>query len=82
MGFVNDIDQTIEVETLRKITCPTLILHSKNDNSVPIDHARHAKSEITNSEIVLLDNLWGHMIWIGKDYESTQTEITSFIDRV
>jgi len=81
-GFVNDIDQTVEVETLRKIVCPTLILHSKNDNSVPIDHAQHAKKEIENSKILLLDNLWGHMIWIGKDYELIQNDIINFINDI
>lgn len=79
-GFVNDIDQTIEVDTLRKIVCPTLLVHSKNDNSVRIDHVQHAKREIKNSEMLLLDNLWGHMIWIGKDYEVIQNEIMNFID--
>lgn len=79
-GFVNDIDQTIAVETLRKIVCPTLLLHSKNDTSVPIDHVQHAKREIKNSKMLLFDNLWGHMIWIGKDYALIQKEIINFID--
>lgn len=78
-GFINDIDQTLEVATLRRITCPTLILHSKYDKSVPPDHARHGAMEIENAMLHLLDNKWGHMIWIGEDYEQSEKIITGFI---
>lgn len=79
-GFVNDIDQNISVDILQNITCPTLILHSKNDNSVPIGHAELAKDKIKNVKAVFIDNLWGHMIWIGTDYELVKYEIFSFIN--
>ena len=79
-GFVSDIDQTVKVETLRKIVCPTLILHSKNDNSVPLEHAQHAKEEIRNSELLIFNNLWGHMIWIGAEYKIILDSIEKFIN--
>lgn len=78
-GFVNDIDQNISVESLRKIKCPTLILHSRNDNSVSLEHAEHAIKEIADSKLHVLNNLWGHMIWIGKDYKTTEKLILDFI---
>ena len=66
-GFLNDIDQKIADETIAKIKCPTLIIHSKNDNSVPFEHAEHANKLIANSKLILLDNEWGHLFWIGND---------------
>jgi pimeloyl-ACP methyl ester carboxylesterase len=79
-GFVNDIDQTLGPDVLRKIICPTLILHSKNDNGVSLDHASLAKAEIRNSKLNILDNQWGHMVWIGGDYKFAHDIILRFID--
>jgi predicted alpha/beta-fold hydrolase len=66
-GFLNDIDQNINDEIIAKIKCPTLIIHSENDSSVPFEHALHANEMIENSEIAKLNNEWGHLFWIGKD---------------
>ncbi|HQJ05914.1 MAG TPA: alpha/beta hydrolase, partial [Spirochaetota bacterium] len=79
-GFINDIDQKIDIEILKKIKCPTLIIHSKNDNSVSIEHAELAHSQIKNSKAIFLDNFWGHMIWIGKYYELFHKDILNFIN--
>lgn len=35
-----------------RIECPTLILHSENDNSVDISHARNAKNNIKSSRLL------------------------------
>lgn len=64
-GFVNDIDQDIGHSVITKIKCPTCIVHSKNDNSVPFEHALHSKKMIQNSTIIGLDNEWGHLFWMG-----------------
>ena len=66
-GFLNDIDQTLGFNALRKVSCPVLILHSKNDNSVPYDHAVYANKLIESSILAGLQNNWGHMIWLGQD---------------
>jgi len=79
-GFINDIDQTINVGILRQIKCSTLVLHSRFDNSVSIEHAENAKKEIPNSKLYVLDNFWGHMIWIGKDYKIAGKLILDFIN--
>ncbi len=79
-GFLNDIDQEINDETLTKIRCPSLIVHSKNDNSVSFDHAAHSKEMIENSRIVELNNEWGHLFWIGKDSEQSIQKTIEFIN--
>lgn len=74
-GFDNDLDQAIDQETLQRIKCPTLILHSENDNAVDLSHARNAKSNIENSRLVTFKNRWGHLLWLGKDYEPVLGEL-------
>ncbi|HHH55191.1 MAG TPA: alpha/beta hydrolase [Bacteroidetes bacterium] len=79
-GFLNDIDQNINNEIITKIKCPTLIIHSENDNSVSIEHAEYANKMIENSKIEILKNEWGHLFWIGKDSKKSIEKIIEFID--
>lgn len=79
-GFLNDIDQNIEVaEQINAIVCPTLVIHSKNDNSVTLDHAENAKEIIALSTLTLVDNEWGHLLWLGKDSAATIKTVMKFI---
>ncbi len=73
IGFIND-------GVIEKITCPTLILHRRIDNSVPFINAVHAHSSIVNSELFPLDNEWGHLIWVGKDSSIPIRKTVSFIN--
>ena len=79
-GFLNDIDQSIDNEILKKINCPTLIVHSKNDNSVSFDHALNTNKMISGSELLALNNEWGHLFWIGSDSKEAITKTLDFIN--
>ena len=78
-GFMNDISQQGVDEVIAAVNCPTLIIHSAHDNSVPIDHALFAKRMIENSRIEILQNEWGHLIWIGSDSEEAFRKVEQFI---
>lgn len=80
-GFLNDIDQTIKEESLKRIKAPSLIIHSKNDNSVPYEHAVHSHKCISNSTIIGLENEWGHLFWIGQDSDESIKKIMGFISQ-
>lgn len=80
-GFMIDIEQDIESEIITEIQCPTLIIHSKNDNSVSFEHAEHANKMINNSKLIGLDNEWGHLFWIGKDSNESIKMIIEFIEQ-
>ena len=80
MGFLNDIDQNINDEIITKIKCPTLIIHSINDNSVPFEHAVHSNKMIKNSKLVELKNEWGHLFWIGDDSNDSIRKTIEFIE--
>lgn len=79
MGFLNDIDQNINDEIITKIKCPTLIIHSENDSSVPLEHAKYSNQMITSSIIEILQNDWGHLFWIGADSKSSIEKTIEFI---
>jgi len=66
-GFINDLDQVIAESDIIKVKCPTLILHSLNDNAVPIEHAQHAEQKIKNAILKTYNNQWGHLLWLGKE---------------
>ncbi len=80
MGFLNDINQNINDEIFTNIKCPTLIIHSKNDNSVSFEHALYSKKMIENSKLVELNNEWGHLFWIGTDSKKSIEKIIEFIE--
>ena len=79
-GFLNDINQNISEGVICKIECPTLIIHSENDNSVSLEHSVYSDEMIKTSILETLDNEWGHLFWIGKDSESSIEKVTRFID--
>lgn len=78
-GFLNDIDQDINGDTLARIKCPTLIIHSENDSSVSLEHAVNARKLIENSSIEVLQNEWGHLFWIGFDSKKSIEITVKFI---
>ena len=80
-GFMSDIEHDVETGLISEIQCKTLIIHSRNDNSVPFEHAEHANRMIKESKLIGLDNEWGHLFWIGKDASETIKEIMEFIEQ-
>jgi pimeloyl-ACP methyl ester carboxylesterase len=79
-GFDNDLDQNIDQRILKTIESPTLILHSENDNQVDISHARNAKDNIKNSKLATFNNHWGHLLWLGTDYDPILKELKQQIE--
>jgi pimeloyl-ACP methyl ester carboxylesterase len=79
-GFFIDLKQVNEIraEHLQGVACPALILHSKHDGSVPLEHAYHAYENIASSQLCLLDS-WGHLIWIGKSAEEMNEKLVGFL---
>lgn len=68
VGFLIDLSQTKEItsEDLKTITSTTLIMHSKHDGAVPVEHAHYAHRLISGSELCILES-WGHLIWLDRN---------------
>lgn len=79
-GFLIDLSQTKEIfsRDLNAISCPTLILHSKHDGAVPLEHAYYAKQKIPDSRLCVLDT-WGHLIWLGEGSEDVNRKLIDFL---
>ncbi|SEN05281.1 Pimeloyl-ACP methyl ester carboxylesterase [Mesobacillus persicus] len=80
-GFFLDLEQIkeVSVETLQAINCPTLIMHSKHDGSVPLEHPYFAHENIPHSQLCLLDT-WGHLIWLGYSSKDTDESLIEFLN--
>lgn len=80
-GFLIDLAQaaTITLDDLQSVQCPTLILHSRNDGTVSVNHAYHAHHHIPDSRLCVLHS-WGHLIWLGDGAEEMHTELFGFLD--
>ncbi|KON90077.1 hydrolase [Sporosarcina globispora] len=79
-GFLIDIKQTKEltVQDFKCISCPALILHSKNDGFIQLEHPYYAHENIPHAEIREIDS-WGHLIWIGKLSSERDKQLISFL---
>ncbi|GIQ69155.1 hypothetical protein XYCOK13_19790 [Xylanibacillus composti] len=78
-GFMIDLEQTGKPDVdLRVISCPTLVMHSQHDSSVPIEHAHYAHEQINGSQLCILDT-WGHLIWLGKGSEQVHEKLFAFL---
>lgn len=82
-GFFIDIKQVNELnlESLQRVPCPTLIMHSKYDSSVPLQHAYYAHENIDRSQLCLLES-WGHLIWLGKSARETDQKVIRFLESI
>ncbi|WP_139491620.1 alpha/beta fold hydrolase [Brevibacillus dissolubilis] len=81
-GFVYDMatPASISTEDLQTITSPTLIIHSRHDATVPLEHPIHANQYIIDSELFLCET-WGHLIWLGKGSELVDQKMIQFLEK-
>ena len=77
-GVLFDLTQQIERQTLRDITCPVLIVHSKADRAVPFEHALYARRAIPHAQFIESKSP-GHLIWIGPSARHDERMIERFI---
>lgn len=82
-GFLIDLSQSKNINAyhLHEIQCPTLIIHSKNDASVPLVHAHFAHENISDSTLISADS-WGHIIWIGHHSPNMDAEVSNFLKSI
>src|SRR5690625_1033854 len=80
-GFLIDLEQINEISAkdLHSVSCPTLIMHSRYDSSVPVKHAEFANENIPTSKLSLLDT-WRHLIWLGVASNETDEKLIGFLE--
>lgn len=77
-GALNDLTHSVGQELLQSIKVPTLVIHSREDKSVPFSHAEYSLAHISNAELCE-GGFTGHFFWIGPDYPRISQRLVEFL---
>lgn len=75
-GFFHDVEH--RASHIEDITCPVLIIHSRNDGSVPFSHAEYARDHIKNSQLFSAPTD-SHFIYIGPGSQEVLQKRLAFL---
>ncbi len=75
-GFVHDVEH--RAHHIERIVCPTLIVHSRYDASVPFSHAEYACRKIQNSELYVAPTE-SHFIYLGPGSKEVLEKRVAFL---
>lgn len=65
--------------TLRQVTCPVLLMHGRQDTTVPLDEAHHLLERRGKADAVLIELEGTHEAFV--DMELAHRELIAFLDR-
>ncbi len=77
-GALADGQHTVGRELLLAISQPTLVVHSREDASVPFSHAEWSLENIPQAELCE-GGFTGHFFWIGPDFERISQRMVRFL---
>lgn len=80
-GAINDLTHTVGNELLQRIQAQTLVIHSREDRSVPFHHAEWTLAHIPHAELCE-SGATGHFYWVGPDYPKISQKLVSFFRAV
>jgi pimeloyl-ACP methyl ester carboxylesterase len=78
VGALIDATHTVGNELLRAISQPTLVVHSREDNSVPFSHAEWSLGNIPHAELFEA-GFTGHFFWGGPDFGPISQRMVEFL---
>jgi pimeloyl-ACP methyl ester carboxylesterase len=77
-GALNDATHTVGADLLEAVRQPTLVVHSREDNSVPFTHAEWSLKHIPQAELCEA-GFTGHFFWIGPDFPRISQRMVAFL---
>ena len=77
-GALVDGTHSVGENLLRSIHQPTLVIHSREDNSVPFGHAEWSLKHIPQAELCE-SGITGHFFWVGPDYGRISQRLVAFL---
>lgn len=77
-GALNDGTHTVGADLLMTIQQPTLVVHSREDNSVPFGHAEWALKHIPQAELCEA-GITGHFFWVDPDHKRVCQRMVEFL---
>jgi pimeloyl-ACP methyl ester carboxylesterase len=77
-GAMNDLGHAVGKDLLQKVRVPTLVIHSREDKSVPFSHAEWTLAHSPNAELCE-SGITGHFYWVGPDYQRVSQQLITFL---
>jgi pimeloyl-ACP methyl ester carboxylesterase len=77
-GALNDLTHSVGAELLQKVAVPALVIHSREDASIPFSHAEWSLQHIPHAEFCE-GGFSGHFYWIGPDYQEICRRLVTFL---
>ena len=78
VGALNDATHTVGQELLQAVRAPVLVIHSREDKSVPFAHAEWSLQNIPRAKLCEA-GFTGHFIWVDPDYARINAQIVAFL---
>lgn len=78
LGALNDATHTVGKELLEAVSMPVLVIHSREDKSVPFSHAEWSLQHLSQA-VSCEAGFTGHFIWVGPDYKNIVEQMASFL---
>ena len=79
-GALNDAKHTVGQELLQAVSIPVLLVHSREDRSVPFSHAEWSMEHIAN--VTLCESgFTGHFVSVGPDYPYICKQMMNFLQQ-
>jgi pimeloyl-ACP methyl ester carboxylesterase len=78
LGALNDATHTVGKEVLQAISIPVLVVHSREDKSVPFSHAEWSLQHLPQAKLCEA-GFTGHFIWVGPDYKNIRQQMSAFL---
>jgi pimeloyl-ACP methyl ester carboxylesterase len=77
-GALNDGTHSVGAGLLGSVRQPTLVIHSREDNSVPFSHAEWSLEHIPQAELCE-SGTTGHFFWVGPDVGRVSQRLVAFL---
>jgi pimeloyl-ACP methyl ester carboxylesterase len=77
-GALNDTTHSVGSDLLESIPQPTLVIHSREDNSVPFGHAEWSLKHIPQAALCEA-GITGHFFWVDPDYPRVCQRVIDFL---
>lgn len=78
-GFMNDLSRRACRGNPENIQCPTLIIHSHHDGSVPLRHAEENARRIPRA-VLHSNDTESHLMWLSQRWsESVEPQMDAFL---
>jgi pimeloyl-ACP methyl ester carboxylesterase len=66
--------------SVERIACPTLVVHGRNDASVPFEHSQLVARGVPGAEFHTVESC-GHFVWLAPEFPALRRTVVAFAER-